>query len=142
MIASSRPGGLPANLQGIWNHRVQPPWGSNYTTNINTEMNYWMTETANLPECFTPLSDFIRRLSVNGAQTAKINYGMDRGWLAHHNSDAWAQTAPTGDMTLTRRVLHAGLAGHWQVYGSANICGSITPSAVTANTCRKQLIPS
>lgn len=96
MIASSRPGGLPANLQGIWNHRVQPPWGSNYTTNINTEMNYWMTETANLPECFTPLSDFIRRLSVNGAQTAKINYGMDRGWLAHHNSDAWAQTAPTG----------------------------------------------
>lgn len=96
MIASSRPGGLPANLQGIWNHRVQPPWGSNYTTNINTEMNYWITETANLPECFTPLSDFIRRLSVNGAQTAKINYGMDRGWLAHHNSDAWAQTAPTG----------------------------------------------
>lgn len=96
MIASSRPGGLPANLQGIWNHRVQPPWGSNYTTNINTEMNYWMTETANLPECFTPLSDFIRRLSVNGAQTARINYGMDRGWLAHHNSDVWAQTAPTG----------------------------------------------
>lgn len=96
MIASSRPGGLPANLQGIWNHRVQPPWGSNYTTNINTEMNYWMTKTANLPECFTPLSDFIRRLSVNGAQTARINYGMDRGWLAHHNSDAWAQTAPTG----------------------------------------------
>lgn len=96
MIASSRPGGLPANLQGIWNHRVQPPWGSNYTTNINTEMNYWMTETANLPECFTPLSDFIRRLSVNGAQTARINYGMDSGWLAHHNSDAWAQTAPTG----------------------------------------------
>lgn len=96
MIASSRPGGLPANLQGIWNHRVQPPWGSNYTTNINTEMNYWMTETANLPECFIPLSDFIRRLSVNGAQTARINYGMDRGWLAHHNSDAWAQTAPTG----------------------------------------------
>lgn len=96
MIASSRPGGLPANLQGIWNHRVQPPWGSNYTTNINTEMNYWMTETANLPECFTPLSDFIRRLSINGAQTARINYGMDSGWLAHHNSDAWAQTAPTG----------------------------------------------
>ncbi|MFV0324515.1 MAG: glycosyl hydrolase family 95 catalytic domain-containing protein [Bacteroides xylanisolvens] len=96
MIASSRPGGLPANLQGIWNRHVQPPWGSNYTTNINTEMNYWMTETANLPECFIPLSDFIKRLSVNGAETAKINYGMSRGWLAHHNSDAWAQTAPTG----------------------------------------------
>lgn len=96
MIASSRPGGLPANLQGIWNQHVQPPWGSNYTTNINTEMNYWLTETANLPECFIPLSDFIQRLSVNGAQTAKVNYGMEHGWLAHHNSDAWAQTAPTG----------------------------------------------
>lgn len=117
MIASSRPGGLPANLQGIWNHRVQPPWGSNYTTNINTEMNYWMTETANLPECFTPLSDFIRRLSVNGAQTAKINYGMDRGWLAHHNSDAWAQTAPTGgydtDPKGSPRWSCWSLAGVW-----------------------------
>ncbi|WP_195630804.1 glycosyl hydrolase family 95 catalytic domain-containing protein [Bacteroides finegoldii] len=96
MIASSRPGGLPANLQGIWNPLVQPPWGSNYTTNINTEMNYWLTETANLPECFLPLSDFIQRLAVSGARTARINYGMERGWLAHHNSDAWAQTAPTG----------------------------------------------
>ena len=96
LIASSRPGGLPANLQGIWNRHVQPPWGSNYTTNINTEMNYWPTEITNLPECFLPLSDFIGRLAVNGAQTAKVNYGINRGWLAHHNSDVWAQTAPTG----------------------------------------------
>ena len=96
LIASSRPGGLPANLQGIWNRHVQPPWGLNYTTNINTEMNYWPAEITNLPECFLPLSDFIGRLAVNGAQTAKVNYGINRGWLAHHNSDVWAQTAPTG----------------------------------------------
>ena len=96
LIASSRPGGLPANLQGIWNRHVQPPWGSNYTTNINTEMNYWPAEITNLPECYLPLSDFIGRLAVNGAQTAKVNYGINRGWLAHHNSDVWAQTAPTG----------------------------------------------
>lgn len=96
LIASSRPGGLPANLQGIWNRHVQPPWGSNYTTNINTEMNYWPAEITNLPECFLPLSDFIGRLAVNGAQTAKVNYGINRGWLVHHNSDVWAQTAPTG----------------------------------------------
>lgn len=96
LIASSRPGGLPANLQGIWNRHVQPPWGSNYTTNINTEMNYWPAEITNLPECFLPLSDFIGRLAVNGAQTAKVNYGINRGWPAHHNSDVWAQTAPTG----------------------------------------------
>ena len=96
LIASSRPGGLPANLQGIWNRHVQPPWGSNYTTNINTEINYWPAEITNLPECFLPLSDFIGRLAVNGAQTAKVNYGINRGWLAHHNSDVWAQTAPTG----------------------------------------------
>ena len=96
LIASSRPGGLPANLQGIWNRHVQPPWGSNYTTNFNTDMKDWPAEITNLPECFLPLSDFIGRLAVNGAQTAKVNYGINRGWLAHHNSDVWAQTAPTG----------------------------------------------
>lgn len=95
-IASSRAGGLPSNLQGIWNPHIQPPWGSNYTTNINTEMNYWPVETTNLSECFAPLSDFIAALAKNGEQTARINYGMNEGWVAHHNSDAWAQTAPTG----------------------------------------------
>lgn len=95
-IASSRAGGLPSNLQGIWNYHVQPPWGSNYTVNINTEMNYWPVEVTGLSECFEPLSDFIGQLAKNGAQTAKVNYGIDNGWLAHHNSDAWAQTAPTG----------------------------------------------
>ncbi len=95
-IASSRAGGLPSNLQGIWNRHIQPPWGSNYTVNINTEMNYWPVESTGLSECFAPLSDFIGALAVNGAETARINYGIDSGWLAHHNSDVWAQTSPTG----------------------------------------------
>lgn len=96
MIASSRPGGIPSNLQGIWNPHVQPPWGSNYTTNINTEMNYWLTETTNLQECHQPLLDFISLLALNGSETAKINYGIDKGWVAHHNSDAWGKTSPPG----------------------------------------------
>lgn len=96
LISSSRAGGVPSNLQGIWNHHIQPPWGSNYTTNINTEMNYWPIETSNLSECFQPLSDFVEKLAENGKQTAMINYGITEGWLAHHNSDIWVQTAPTG----------------------------------------------
>lgn len=95
-IASSRAGGLPSNLQGIWNRHVQPQWGSNYTVNINTEMNYWPVEMTGLTECFTPLGDFIGALAENGAVTAAVNYGITDGWLAHHNSDAWAQTSPTG----------------------------------------------
>lgn len=95
-IASSRPGGKSSNLQGIWNQHVQPPWGSNYTTNINTEMNYWLTETTNLSECHQPLFDLIELLSQSGEETARVNYGIENGWLAHHNTDLWAQTAPTG----------------------------------------------
>ena len=95
MIASSRPGGLPANLQGIWNKELLPPWRSNYTININTQMNYWPVLTTNLTECHEPLINFIGRLAKNGAETARINYAAD-GWVAHHNSDAWAQTAPVG----------------------------------------------
>ncbi|MCU1350164.1 MAG: alpha-L-fucosidase, partial [Acidobacteria bacterium] len=96
LIASSRPGGQPANLQGIWNDQVRPPWSSNFTININTEMNYWPAETTNLAELHEPLMDFIEHLAVNGRETARINYGA-RGWVAHHNSDVWAQTAPVGD---------------------------------------------
>jgi alpha-L-fucosidase 2 len=95
-ITSSRPGGKASNLQGIWNRHIQPPWGSNYTTNINTEMNYWLTETTNLTECHQPLFDLIELLSKSGEKTARINYDIQNGWLAHHNTDLWAQTAPTG----------------------------------------------
>jgi alpha-L-fucosidase 2 len=96
LIASSRPGGLPANLQGIWNDSLRPPWSSNYTLNINAEMNYWPAEVANLAECHEPFFGLIERLAVNGAKTAAINYGA-RGWVAHHNSDIWAQTSPVGN---------------------------------------------
>jgi len=96
LIASSRPGSQPANLQGIWNDMVRPPWSSNWTTNINTQMNYWPAEVANLAECHLPLFDLIRSLSVNGAKTARINYGC-RGWCSHHNADLWAQSAPVGN---------------------------------------------
>jgi len=96
LIASSRPGGLPANLQGIWNDEVRPPWSANWTLNINAEMNYWPAEAANLAECHEPMLDFIQMLSVHGRQTAEVNYGM-HGWVAHHNADIWGQTAPVGN---------------------------------------------
>ncbi|MXV14986.1 glycoside hydrolase family 95 protein [Pedobacter sp. HMF7056] len=96
LISCSRPGSPPANLQGIWNDLVQPPWGSNYTTNINTEMNYWLAENTNLSECHQPLFDFMKSLAVNGAVTAKTNYEINEGWVTHHNSDIWAKTSPPG----------------------------------------------
>jgi alpha-L-fucosidase 2 len=96
LISSSRPGGLPANLQGLWNESVRPPWSSNYTTNINAQMNYWGAETGNLSEMHQPLFDFIERLAKNGAITAK-NYYAAGGWVCHHNTDIWAMTNPVGD---------------------------------------------
>ncbi|HOX29412.1 MAG TPA: glycoside hydrolase family 95 protein, partial [bacterium] len=95
LISSSRPGGQPANLQGIWNELLRPPWSSNYTVNINTEMNYWPAEVANLAECHIPLLEFLPQLAANGAKTARINYGA-RGWVSHHNSDLWRQSGPVG----------------------------------------------
>ncbi len=96
LIASSRPGTQPANLQGIWNQDVRPPWSSNYTININTQMNYWPAETANLAECHEPLLAFIHELAAHGHKTAQTNYGA-RGWVAHHNADLWRQSAPVGN---------------------------------------------
>lgn len=96
LIASSRPGTQPANLQGIWNDQIRPPWSSNWTININTQMNYWLAETANLSECHEPLFDLIKGLSITGRQTAEINYGA-RGWVSHHNADLWRHSGPVGD---------------------------------------------
>ncbi|HWD81245.1 MAG TPA: glycoside hydrolase N-terminal domain-containing protein [Kribbella sp.] len=93
MIASSRPGGLPTNLQGIWNEHLQPPWSSNYTVNINTEMNYWPAETTSLGECHEPLLTYVKNLAQAGRSTAETLYGTS-GWTAHHNADAWCWTAP------------------------------------------------
>ncbi|HEY0734025.1 MAG TPA: glycoside hydrolase family 95 protein [Herpetosiphonaceae bacterium] len=96
LIASSRPGTQPANLQGIWNDQIRPPWSANWTLNINAEMNYWPAEVANLAECHQPLFDLITELSLTGRATAATNYGC-RGWVAHHNTDLWRQSAPPGD---------------------------------------------
>jgi alpha-L-fucosidase 2 len=93
LISSSRPGSQPANLQGIWNDNLFPPWGSKYTININTEMNYWPAETTNLAECAEPLFALIKDLSETGAKMAKDQYGAP-GWVAHHNTDLWRATAP------------------------------------------------
>jgi len=93
LIGCSRPGSQPANLQGIWNDAINPPWGGKYTININTEMNYWPAESTNLPECVEPLVNMLRDLSITGARTAKTMYGA-RGWVCHHNTDLWRATAP------------------------------------------------
>ncbi len=93
LASSSRKGGQPANLQAIWNEDILPNWGSKYTININTEMNYWPAEVCNLSECHQPLFDMIQDISETGAKTAKIYYGCN-GWVAHHNIDLWRGTAP------------------------------------------------
>ena len=98
LLASSRAGSQPANLQGIWNAELRPPWSSNWTSNINVQMNYWPAETCNLSECHEPLIDMVRDLSENGRVTAKVNYGID-GWCSHHNVDLWRQSAPVGEGT-------------------------------------------
>lgn len=96
MISASRPGTQAMNLQGIWNHQLRAPWSSNYTLNINTEMNYWPAEVCHLSECHFPLFDLIQKLSQTGRETARSLYGL-RGWTAHHNSDLWGHSAPVGN---------------------------------------------
>jgi alpha-L-fucosidase 2 len=96
LISSSRTLGVPANLQGLWNPHLNPPWSSNYTMNINLEENYWLAENTNLSEMHLPLLSFIKNLSVTGKVTAKTFYGVDKGWAAAHNSDIWAMSNPVG----------------------------------------------
>jgi alpha-L-fucosidase 2 len=93
LVASSRPGGQPANLQGIWNDQMAPPWDSKWTVNINTEMNYWPAEPTNLSECHLPLFDMIDDVVATGRKTARAHYAAD-GWVLHHNTDLWRGTAP------------------------------------------------
>ena len=95
LIAGSRPGTLPANLQGVWNPHADPPWRGNYTLNINLQMNYWPAEVTALSECHEPLLEFVEQLAGFGAATAKALYGAP-GWVAHHNSDPWCLTTPVG----------------------------------------------
>jgi alpha-L-fucosidase 2 len=91
LISSSQPGGQAANLQGIWNNRIKPPWDSKYTININAEMNYWPAEKTNLSELHLPFLQMVKELSITGQKTAKDMYGA-RGWMAHHNTDIWRAT--------------------------------------------------
>ncbi|MBS1654628.1 MAG: glycoside hydrolase family 95 protein, partial [Bacteroidetes bacterium] len=91
LISSSQPGGQPANLQGIWNNKLYPPWDSKYTININAEMNYWPAEKTNLSELHEPFLQMVKEMSVAGEQTANDMYGA-RGWMAHHNTDIWRAT--------------------------------------------------
>src|SRR6185312_5070299 len=93
MISSSRPGTQPANLQGIWNREIEPPWGSKYTSNINLQMNYWLADPANLAECVFPLVEMAEELAVTGAAMARAHYDA-RGWVLHHNTDLWRATGP------------------------------------------------
>jgi alpha-L-fucosidase 2 len=112
LISCSQPGTQPANLQGIWNRHVDPPWGSKYTVNINTEMNYWPSEIANLSEMQDPLFNMINELSVTGAKTAKEVYNA-AGWVLNHNTDLW-------------RITNA-IDGPWGIWptGSAWLCQHI-----------------
>ena len=96
LISCSRTPGVPANLQGLWNEKLLPPWSCNYTSNINVEENYWAAETANLSEMHRPLMDFIANLSHTGKETAKAYYGVDKGWCLGQNTDIWAMTCPVG----------------------------------------------
>ncbi len=113
LISSSRPGSQPANLQGIWNDSMNPPWGSKYTININTEMNYWPAEPGNLGECIEPLVAMVEDLSHTGARTAKEMYGA-RGWMVHHNTDLWRASAP----------IDGAFWGMWPM-GGAWLCESL-----------------
>ena len=131
LISCSRPGGQAANLQGLWNDSLTPPWGSKYTININTEMNYWPAETCNLAECVAPLDAMVRDLAVTGAHTARTMYGA-RGWVVHHNTDLWRATAPidgpnsgmwpTGGAWLTLL-----LWDHYEFSGDQKYLASIYP---------------
>ena len=93
LISSSRPGSQPANLQGIWNEEMNPKWDAKYTININTQMNYWPAETANLSECAEPLFKMVHELAETGAKLAKLHYGCG-GWVTHQNTDLWRAGAP------------------------------------------------
>ena len=112
LISSSRPGSQPANLQGIWNYQVQPPWSSNWTANINIQMNYWPAETCNLSDCVEPLLAFIADLSHTGARAARETYGLP-GWASHHNIDLWRSANPVGMGVGAPTWANWGMSGPW-----------------------------
>jgi alpha-L-fucosidase 2 len=116
LISSSRAGGQPANLQGLWNDLLDPPWESKWTLNINCEMNYWPVEVCNLSECHTPLFGLIDDLAISGARTARVQYGAG-GWVVHHNTDLWRGSAPINGIDGVWPTGGAWLCQHlWEHY--------------------------
>ncbi len=123
LFSCSRPGSLPANLQGVWNEDFRPPWDSKYTININTEMNYWPAEVCGLSECHLPLFDHLHRMRPRGEAVAWEMYGIKKGWVAHHNTDLWGDCAPQDTyppatywpMGAAWLCLH--IAEHWRFTG-------------------------
>ena len=113
LISSSRTPGVPANLQGLWNEKLLPPWSSNYTLNINLEENYWPAEVTALPEMHEALLGFVRNLSVNGVAPAREIYGVGRGWNSGHNSDIWAMATPVGEGVADPRWVNWTMGGAW-----------------------------
>ncbi len=113
LISSSRTESVPANLQGLWNESLTPPWSSNYTTNINLEENYWPAESTALPEMHASLLGFLHNLSRNGTQTARNYYGVQEGWCEAHNSDIWAMTSPVGEGSGDPSWANWNLGGAW-----------------------------
>lgn len=112
LISSSRPGTQPANLQGIWNGSVTPPWSSNWTANINVQMNYWPAETCNLAECAEPLFDLVAGLSETGKRTAQETYHLP-GWVSHHNVDLWRAANPVGEGVGQPTWANWNMSGAW-----------------------------
>ncbi len=116
LLGSSRPGTLPANLQGVWNEHIKAPWNADYHTNINLQMNYWLAEPTNLTECHLPLFDYMDALSKPGSRTAKVHYGA-KGWVVHHLSDIFGYTAPADGIWGVWPMGAAWLAQHpWEHY--------------------------
>jgi alpha-L-fucosidase 2 len=112
LISSSRPGTQPANLQGIWSYQVQPPWSSNWTANINIQMNYWPAESCNLSDCTEPLRAFVADLSQTGTRAARETYGLP-GWVSHHNIDLWRAANPVGMGVGAPTWANWGMSGPW-----------------------------
>lgn len=132
LICSSQKGGQPATLQGIWNDKLFPSWDSKYTTNINLEMNYWLTEVTNLTELNEPFFRLIKEVSETGKETAKTMYGVDDGWVLHHNTDIWRITgavdkAPSGMWPSGGAWLSSHLWEHYLYTGDKNFLKSIYP---------------
>ena len=113
LISCSRTPNVPANLQGLWNESILPPWSCNYTSNINVEENYWPAETAALPEMHQSLFTFMKELQGSGELTAKAYYGVNRGWCLAHNTDIWAMTCPVGLHTGDPMWANWNMGGAW-----------------------------